>query len=200
MKGYKKMKKEKEIKIDIELDTKKYIVAGSIIAGLIVSGVVTASLYFNVYKWNYRTPIILQSPVVITKRVEPVVEVDQVQAEEVTPEATESAQVEPVKGKQAWTGVASYYSRKGCLGCSPTLTMANGQALDDNALTLAFNKLPLNSEVIIRNEANGQEVTATVTDRGGFERPGLDRVADLTLATKNAIGCGDLCNVTVIEK
>ena len=35
-------------------------------------------------------------------------------------------------------GNASYYSVAGCLGCSPTLTMANGERLNDKKLTLAL--------------------------------------------------------------
>lgn len=94
-----------------------------------------------------------------------------------------------------WAGLASYYSENGCLGCSPTLTMANGQRLDDTKLTVAFNRAPLNRQVEITNQATGQTVIATVTDRGGFERHG--KIIDLNLATKNAIGCGDVCRVSI---
>ena len=88
--------------------------------------------------------------------------------------------------KSEWIGKVSTYSRKGCLGCSKTLTMANGEPLDDNRLTIAFNRLPLNTQVKITNLDTGASVIATVTDRGGFERHG--RIADLTIATATAIG------------
>jgi hypothetical protein len=97
----------------------------------------------------------------------------------------------PVK----WVGMASYYSETGCLGCSPTLTMANGDRLDDDAVTVAFNRAKLNTQVTVTNNKTGQSVRAKVTDRGGFERHG--KIIDLNVGTKNAIGCGDVCNVTV---
>ena len=99
-------------------------------------------------------------------------------------------------------GVASYYSVAGCIGCSPTLTMANGERLSDEDLTVALTpelvneKKLLNDLVTVINLTNGKEVQAKVTDTGGFGK--LGRVADLSLATKNAINCSDLCNVNVI--
>lgn len=41
----------------------------------------------------------------------------------------------------------------------------------------------------------GKSVQARVTDRGGFEK--LGRIIDLTIATRDAIGCGNLCKVRV---
>lgn len=93
------------------------------------------------------------------------------------------------------SGLASYYSREGCLGCSATLTMANGQPLDDSALTVAYNRAPLNSYVKITNQKTGHTVTAKVSDRGGFERHG--KIIDLTIATRDALGCGDVCSVEI---
>src|SRR5690606_21707753 len=99
-------------------------------------------------------------------------------------------------------GTASYYSVAGCMGCSPTLTMANGETLTDEDLTLALTpevvneKKLLNDLVTVINLTNGKEIKARVTDTGGFGK--LGRVADLSLATKNAINCNDLCNVKVI--
>lgn len=98
---------------------------------------------------------------------------------------------------KSWEGIASYYSRDGCLGCSNNLIMANGQTLDDNALTVAFNKVPLNSYVLITNMINGDQVKAKVTDTGGFEK--LGRIIDLSVATKEIINCSDLCEVRVEE-
>ena len=101
----------------------------------------------------------------------------------------------------SWTGTASYYSESGCLGCNKTLTMANGPRLDDRRFTLAMTphtvrayKL-LNKKVTVRNRKTGASVVATVTDTGGFSR--YSRIADLSLATKLAIGCGDLCSVVI---
>jgi rare lipoprotein A (peptidoglycan hydrolase) len=92
-------------------------------------------------------------------------------------------------------GVASFYSRDGCVGCSKNLKMANGELFDDSKMTIAFQKTKLNTIVIVKNPATGKFVQAKVTDRGGYER--LGRVADLSLAVKNAIGCNDLCQVEI---
>ena len=94
-------------------------------------------------------------------------------------------------------GTASFYSREGCAGCSASLTMANGQPLDDSKLTVAYNRAKLGTLVKVTNVSNGLQVIATVTDTGGFE--GLNRIIDLTIATRDAIKCGSLCQVQVEE-
>lgn len=81
---------------------------------------------------------------------------------------------------RVWVGKVSHYSVEGCLGCSPTLRMANGETLRDDRLTIAFNRLPLNTMVRVTNLNNGRSVEALVTDTGGFEK--LGRIADLTPA------------------
>jgi rare lipoprotein A (peptidoglycan hydrolase) len=103
----------------------------------------------------------------------------------------------PLPTKNTWSGTASYYSESGCVGCSPDLTMANGQRFNENALTIAFNKLPLGALVMVTNVSNEQAVTVEVTDRGGFEA--LGRIADLSLAVKRVINCSDLCEVRIKE-
>lgn len=110
-----------------------------------------------------------------------------------TPEPTKAPEVKPVNG--ILTGLASWYGIDGCLGCSATLTMANGEKLDDSLITVAYNDAPLNSMVQITNLRTGAQVTAKVTDRGGFKRHG--KIIDLSVATKNALGCGDVCKVEV---
>lgn len=94
-------------------------------------------------------------------------------------------------------GKASYYSVSGCLGCSPDAIMANGQRLDDSKPTVAYNHLPLNTPVKITNLKNGKTIMVPVTDRGGFERHG--KIADLSLATKNALECGDICEISLTK-
>lgn len=94
-------------------------------------------------------------------------------------------------------GVASFYSVAGCLGCSPNMTMANGQRLDDTKITVAYNHAPLNSYIGIINLDNKKWVIAKVTDRGGFEK--YNRIADLSLATKEALGCKSLCRVEIVK-
>lgn len=89
-------------------------------------------------------------------------------------------------------GVASYYSKAGCLGCNRLFVMANGQPLDDNALTMAIGadkKHLVGYSARVTNLANGKSVVVRITDTGGFyqEKYG-NRVADLTIGTKTAIG------------
>jgi len=110
-----------------------------------------------------------------------------------TPEPTKSPEVEVISANL--TGLASYYSIDGCIGCNENRTMANGERLDDSKLTVAFNRAPLNSFIKITNVKTGAQVTAKVTDRGGFERHG--KIVDLSVATKNALGCGDVCQVEI---
>jgi len=100
------------------------------------------------------------------------------------------------------SGKASYYSRAGCLGCSKTFTMANGEVLDDSKLTIALTpqtvrkyKL-LNDYVKVINVKNKKWIIAKVTDTGGFAK--YNRVADLGLAVKEALGCSSICNVIII--
>lgn len=115
-----------------------------------------------------------------------------------TPDPTPDEVLVPVSQKANtgyFEGEASYYSREGCVGCSPNLTMANGEPLDDSRLTLAFNHAPMNTSVEVCNLSTGDCVNATVTDTGGFGR--LGRVADLTIATRDAINCPNLCQVSV---
>lgn len=97
-------------------------------------------------------------------------------------------------------GPASYYSRAGCLGCDPNVIMANGQPLNDSALTMAVPAHMVRyvgHKAKVTNIATGQSVVALITDTGGFykEKYGY-RVADLTIGTKLAIGIpGGLGNV-----
>lgn len=97
-----------------------------------------------------------------------------------------------------WSGLASYYSEDGCIGCSDDLTMANGRRFDENAMTVAFNKVPLGTTIRVVNVATGKEQIAEVTDRGGFED--LGRILDLSQGLKIALGCTDLCKVDVYIK
>tara|TARA_Y100000310_G_C20502882_1_gene724905 strand:+ start:49 stop:570 length:522 start_codon:yes stop_codon:yes gene_type:complete len=98
---------------------------------------------------------------------------------------------------QRWAGTASWYSREGCIGCSANLHMANGKPLDDNALTVAFNRLPLGRKVRVTNAESMMTVVALITDTGGFERHG--RIIDITPKVRDSINCGNLCEVIVEE-
>lgn len=130
-----------------------------------------------------------------------VIKVKTVQAEVIvkptaTPTITPSPTKAPVKqGNVINSGNASYYSIDGCLGCNPGRIMANGEKLDDTRLTLAYNHLPMNTVVTVRNTVTGATVRATVTDTGGFERHG--KIADLSVATRDALGCGSTCPIAI---
>lgn len=102
------------------------------------------------------------------------------------------------KGR-SWEGKVSHYSRSGCLGCSPNMTMANGQPLDDNRATIAFNFLPMNTKVLVKNLDNGKSIEALVTDTGGFNNLGPHgRIADLTPAVANYLGTiTDVTNIKI---
>lgn len=103
----------------------------------------------------------------------------------------------PVATDESWLGKASYYTREKCIGCHPQRIMANGQPLDDAALTVAFNHAPLGTHLKITNTDNGQSIIAEVTDTGGFEKHG--KIADLNLGAKNALQCPDTCNVHLVK-
>lgn len=103
-------------------------------------------------------------------------------------------------------GIASYYSIAGCLGCPAYFDqngkyylMNNGERFDDTKLTLALTPKEYrkykNKFVRVTNLKNKKSVVAKVTDSGGFGK--YHRVADLSLATKNAILCSDLCKVQI---
>lgn len=77
-----------------------------------------------------------------------------------------------------WTGKVSFYSKDGCLGCNKLQITASGEVFDEMANTLAFNKLPLNTKVLVTNLDTGVSQVAKVNDRGGFEK--YNRIADLS--------------------
>jgi rare lipoprotein A (peptidoglycan hydrolase) len=113
------------------------------------------------------------------------------------PETNEETNATPTSSGGSWFGEASWYGAKPewCLGCDSNFIMANGERLDDSKMTLAFNELPLGSMVRVTNTVTGKSEIAEVTDTGGFER--LGRIADLSLALKNALGCEGLCQVFI---
>lgn len=120
-----------------------------------------------------------------TAVISPVPEIPEVRTSTPTPLPTP----EPV------IGMASYYSRSGCIGCSTDFVMANGEVLDDTRLTVAYNDAPLNSFLIVRNIDTGMEVLVKVTDRGGYKKHG--KIIDLSKAVKEVLGCGDVCRVSI---
>ena len=76
--------------------------------------------------------------------------------------------------------------------------MANGELLQDDAMTVAYNKAPLGTRLTIFNSKTNKSADVIVTDRGGFEE--LGRIIDITLAVKNKLNCSDLCKVRIQEE
>jgi peptidoglycan lytic transglycosylase len=74
------------------------------------------------------------------------------------------------------TGRASWYTLD-----SPT---ANGENMDDAALTAAHNFLPFGTKVLIENIANGRSVVVRINDRGPFV---AGRIIDLSKAAAEAL-------------
>lgn len=100
--------------------------------------------------------------------------------------------IKPGQPAVVMEGEASYYSRAGCLGCDPNVIMANGQPLNDSALTMAIGadkKQFVGRSARVTSLATGKSVVVRITDTGGFYQAKYGyRVADLTIATKQAIG------------
>lgn len=111
------------------------------------------------------------------------------------PEHTSTPTLTPTPARTELRGLASYYSLDGCIGCREDRIMANGEKLDDNRITVAFNRASLGTMLQIRNNDNGNVILAEITDTGGFEAHG--KIIDLSVAARDALGCGSTCSVTI---
>jgi rare lipoprotein A len=114
------------------------------------------------------------------------------EATSLRPKIAQAAEVATGGSVLVMQGEASYYSRAGCLGCNPLRIMANGQPLNDGALTMAIGadkKHLVGYRARVTSLATGKSVVVRITDTGGFYKAKYgNRVADLTIATKEAIG------------
>lgn len=86
-------------------------------------------------------------------------------------------------------GIASYY-------CCDKLD-ARGKRFDPTKISCAMRVERLNTIVVVTNLQNGRKIDCPVWDVGPFAQ---GRVIDLSTAAKNALGCPDLCKVTVRRK
>jgi rare lipoprotein A len=93
-------------------------------------------------------------------------------------------------GAHAETGIASVY----CHRDSGGRFAANGERLNDDALTAAHKTLPFGSVVVVTNTRNGRSVTVRINDRGPYVR---GRIIDLMPAAAHALGMDGLAPVTV---
>ena len=176
--------------IDIAIDYAKQGLKWFLIA---IAVIVIADLFGDNYNLKW------QSPLLIERRKTNIVTVSPVAPKEEVEETEEIGSIPATSGGDArmWAGNASWYGARDewCVGCNPNFIMANGQKLDDSKKTLAFNQLPLGTWVTVTNVDTGLREEAEITDTGGFND--LGRIADLSVALRNALGCGDICTVTV---
>ena len=158
----------------------EYAIKGLKLIVIVCIFMILADMWGKTFRLKYQSPVLIERRIEKQEFISPIVEEEQ----SYTPETI-------------WAGVASWYGAKPewCVGCNPDFIMANGNKLDDTKKTLAFNDLPLGDWVVITNVANGKSEEVEITDTGGFKS--LDRIADMSLALKNALDCSDLCDVTI---
>ena len=101
-----------------------------------------------------------------------------------------SSAVERLRAAQR--GIASWYGSR-----FHGRRTASGERFDMNALTAAHRTLPLDSEVRVRNPANGRTVTVRINDRGPFH-PG--RLIDLSRAAALALGVLDRPSLVEVSR
>ena len=151
----------------------------AIVVSAVLGIVASTYIFADKYTLQFRSPF--QNPLIINERV------IEIEYKEPVLEATESATIKKEAGLNIlYSGKVSYYSHSGCLGCGESQTMGNGEAFDENALTLAIpcedivsGKYKYNTVVKVINQDNFKQETARITDCGGFSKYG--RVADLSL-------------------
>lgn len=87
------------------------------------------------------------------------------------------------------------------MGCNPNFITASGEILDDTKQTMALppefvkkHKL-MGKTLKVTNKKTNIAIDVKVNDTGGFSKYG--RIADLSLASKNSLGCGGLCEVVI---
>src|SRR4051812_31290366 len=98
------------------------------------------------------------------------------------------AMVVGLSAARAEEGVASHYGR------SSGSKTANGESLNEGALTAAHKSLPFGTKVRVTNTRNGKSVVVRINDRGPFVS---GRIIDLTPAGARAIGMDGLARVVV---
>lgn len=184
------------------------LMAVTLVYIVVMTGLAMINNFFEHNRLVFKSPVVVtfNAPIAVETRDKWLSPIASQSAEPVVEQATESAELVPqVEAAEpeplVLRGEASYYSEDGCLGCSETLTMANGERLDDTKYTVALTpetvseyKL-LNDMVKIYNPSTDRTVVAKVTDTGGFGK--YNRVADLSLATKEALSCADICEVEI---
>lgn len=95
-------------------------------------------------------------------------------------------------GGEGRAGTASWYSYESALREGTSGVMANGQRMDDEALTAASWEFPLGTSVLVRCQArcrgSSRAVRVTITDRGPAKRLYREgRILDLSPAAFRAL-------------
>jgi rare lipoprotein A len=86
------------------------------------------------------------------------------------------------------SGTASVYDH------SSGASTANGERVQEGALTAAHPSLPFGTMVAVSNKRNGRTVTVRINDRGPFVR---GRVIDLTPAAARALSFSGTTEVSL---
>ena len=86
------------------------------------------------------------------------------------------------------SGIASVYDH------SSGESTANGERVQEDALTAAHPSLPFGTMVAVSNKRNGRTVTVRINDRGPFVRGG---VIDLTPAAARALSFSGTTEVSL---
>lgn len=159
---------------------KKWICLDKVFFWLVIYTVFIATSIFIVKTYQPKCDVIIQ---------EKIIEVQQL------PKPVPTVTPKPV---QSWTGKVSYYSHDGCLGCGANQITASGEKFDEGDMTLAFNRLPMKTMVLVTNLDTGTSIVAKVNDRGGFERH--SRIADLSKGLFIALGAKTDITKIKIEK
>jgi rare lipoprotein A len=72
---------------------------------------------------------------------------------------------------------------------------ASGKSYTCDALVAAHRSLPFGKKVVVKNLANGKQVTVTIVDRGPFIK---GRIIDLSEGAAQVIGTADLMRVEIL--
>jgi rare lipoprotein A len=145
--------------------------------------------------WVVTYIVFVSTSIIVSKKFESTCTVEPIQQVEIKAIPVPTVTPKPV---QSWTGKVSYYSHDGCLGCGINQVTASGEKFDEEAMTLAFNRLPMKTMVLVTNLDTGTSIVAKVNDRGGFEAHG--RIADLSKGLFIALGAKTDISKIKIEK
>ena len=106
----------------------------------------------------------------------------------VTSDAGQDGRAESSHANHAMSGIASIYDH------TSGADTANGERVQEDALTAAHPSLPFGTLVAVSNKRNGRTVTVRINDRGPFVR---GRVIDLMPAAAKALAFSGTTEVSL---